>query len=220
MDATQRAARAYVRGVIESTGWSASELARRCGVAPSTVNRFLHSERATHSLSGRTLAKVAQASGLPLPAALGGAEIPATAARMLPAGARPAALAGGRDLPVRGRAEGGPDGAVTLDSEPIDWTWRPAELQGARDAFAMFVTGTSMGEVLPEGTTVFVHPNLPPRPGDFVVVEKTSHEALVKRLVRRSQAGVTLRQYDPARDFDIARRDIHALYRVIGAAFP
>jgi phage repressor protein C with HTH and peptisase S24 domain len=220
MDATQRAARAYVRGVIESSGWSASELARRCAVAPSTFNRFLHSERATHTLSARTLAKVAQASGVPLPAALGGAGAPAAGARALPAGARPAALAGGRDLPGRGRAEGGSDGAVTLDSEPIDWTWRPAELQGARDAFAMFVTGASMGEVLPEGTTVFVHPNLPPRPGDFVVVEKNSHEALVKRLVRRSQTGITLRQYDPARDFDIPRRDIRAIYRVIGAAFP
>ncbi len=217
MDATQRAARAYLRSVIEQSGWSATELARRCKLAPSTLNRFLHSERVTHTLSARTLAKVAGASGLALPAALGGQ--PAAAAG---GGLRGPAAAFGRerDLPVRGRAQGGPDGAIMLDPEPIDWTWRPAELQGARDAFAMFVTGTSMGEVLPEGSTVFVHPSLPPRPGDFVVVERVSHEALIKRLLRRTRQGVVLRQYDPPRDFALDRGEVLALYRVVGAIYP
>ena len=131
-----------------------------------------------------------------------------------------AAYLGQRDLPVRGRAEGGPDGAIILDSEPIDWAHRPAELQGARDAFAMFVTGTSMGEVLPEGTTIFVHPNLPARPGDLVVVERADQQALIKRLVRRTADTVSLRQYQPAADFDLPRASVRALYRVIGAIFP
>ena len=129
-------------------------------------------------------------------------------------------LLGQRDLPVRGRAEGGPDGAIILDSEPIDWAHRPAELQGARDAFAMFVTGTSMGEVLPEGTTIFVHPNLPARPSDLAVVERADQQALIKRLVRRTADTVSLRQYQPAADFDLPRASVRALYRVIGAIFP
>ncbi len=137
----------------------------------------------------------------------------------MPAAARMAPF-GQRDLPVRGRAQGGPDGAVMLDNEPIDWTYRPPELLGTRDAFAMFVTGGSMGDVLPEGATVFIHPNLPPRPNDLVVVEKRNHEALIKRLVRRTIEHVTLRQYDPAQDFELPREDIRSLYRVIGALFP
>lgn len=137
----------------------------------------------------------------------------------MPAGARISPF-GQRDLPVRGRAQGGPDGAVMLDNEPIDWTYRPPELLGTRDAFAMFVTGSSMGDVLPEGATIFIHPNLPARPNDLVVVEKRDHEALIKRLVRRTAEQITLRQYDPAKDFDLPRDSVRALYRVIGALFP
>lgn len=136
-----------------------------------------------------------------------------------PAGARLSPF-GQRDLPVRGRAQGGPDGSVMLDNEPIDWTYRPPELLGTRDAFAMFVTGSSMGDVLPEGATVYIHPSLPPRPNDLVVVEKRSHEALIKRLLRRTADQVVLRQYNPPLDFDLPREEIRALYRVIGALFP
>jgi len=160
---------------------------------------------------------------LSLPPALGGGPAASGVEGVggaLSAGARGGAFGGERDLPVRGRAQGGPDGAVVLDGDPIDWTWRPAELQGARDAFAMFVTGTSMGDVLPEGSTVFVHPSLPARPSDFVVVEKANHEALIKRLVRRAGAGITLRQYDPPRDFELGRDEILAIYRVVGAIYP
>jgi transcriptional regulator with XRE-family HTH domain len=240
MDPTQRAARGYVQAVLEHTRWSATELARRCKLAPSTLNRFLHSERITHTLSARTLAKIAQASGLPLPASLGagpgdygdhpapapGPKLSLVASPLAApppgpvANSRPGVFLGGRDLPVRGHAQGGPDGAVLLDPDPIDWTFRPAELQGARDAFAMFVTGASMGEILPEGTTIFVHPSLPPRPNDFVVVEKTGHEALIKRLIRRTAEHLWLRQYNPPKDIRLERSQVLALYRVIGAIYP
>jgi transcriptional regulator with XRE-family HTH domain len=220
MDSMQAATRRYVAAVLRQTGWSATELARRCALAPSTLSRFLHNERVTHALSARSLMKIATASGLDVPADLGGvADLAQGAAATLP-GARAGGFGARRDLPVRGRAQGGPDGAVMLDAEPIDWTWRPAELQGARDAFAMFVTGDSMGDVLREGATIFVHPSLPPRPGDFVVVEKTNHEALIKRLVRRADTGLVLRQYNPPLDFELGRGDVRAIYRVIGTIFP
>jgi phage repressor protein C with HTH and peptisase S24 domain len=225
MDSVQTATRRYVAAVLRRTGWSATELARRCAMAPSTLNRFLHNERVTHALSARSLMKIAEASGVELPIDLGGVADAAGLAQggslgALPGGARASGFGARRDLPVRGRAQGGPDGAVMLDAEPIDWTWRPAELQGARDAFAMFVTGDSMGEVLREGATIFVHPSLPPRPGDFVVVEKTDHQALIKRLVRRADTGLVLRQYNPPRDFELSRADVLAIYRVIGTIFP
>lgn len=233
MDSTQRATRTYLQAVLAHTLWSPTELARRCKLAPSTLNRFLNNDRVTHTLSARTLAKIADASTLPLPPALGGswgggtsADSAPSGVRLtasgvaLPEGARPGGFGPGRDLPVRGRAQAGPDGAVLLDPDPIDWTWRPAELQGARDAFAMFVTGASMGDILPEGATIFVHPNLPARPNDFVVVEKQGHIALIKRLVRRAGDNLILRQYNPPRDVTVKREDVLAIYRVIGAIYP
>jgi transcriptional regulator with XRE-family HTH domain len=223
MDPTQRATRSYLQAVLAHTLWSPTELARRCKLAPSTLNRFLNNDRVTHTLSARTLAKIAEASSLPLPPALGGAPtdgVSTVLGMALPEGARPGGFGRGRDLPVRGRAQGGPDGAVLLDPDPIDWTWRPAELQGARDAFAMFVTGSSMGDILPEGATIFVHPNLPARPNDFVVVEKHGHVALIKRLVRRAGENLILRQYNPPKDVTVKREDVLAIYRVIGTIYP
>lgn len=223
MDPTQRATRGYLQAVLAQTTWSATELARRCKLAPSTLNRFLHDDRVTHSLSARTLAKISEVSGVALPPALGGGQgesVAGAAMTQLPEGAKPGGFSRGRDLPVRGRAQGGPDGAILLDPDPIDWTWRPAELQGARDAFAMFVTGASMGDILPEGTTIFVHPNFPARPNDFVVVEKPGHIALIKRLVRRTGENLILRQYDPPKDLSLKREELVAVYRVIGAIYP
>lgn len=124
---------------------------------------------------------------------------------------------GPRDLPVFGRARGGPDGVILLDNTPIDWTYRPAELQGTRDAFAVFVDGDSMSPRYEPGDTLFVHPNLPVRRGCYVVVELTDHQAYIKQLVRLAPDVVELRQFNPDKRFEIPRARVRAIYRVIGS---
>jgi len=213
---------------IKRSGRTQADLARHLRLNAAAVSRLFKGERQMKLLEAAQIAaylgvahdEVIRRAGL---YDASGAYVGPAAAKPgqtppVPPGERP--LFGQRDLPVRGRAQGGPDGAIMLDNEPIDWAHRPAELQGTRDAFAMFVTGTSMGDVLPEGATVFIHPTLPVRPNDLVVVEKLDHVALIKRLVRRSGEDITLRQYDPAQDFDLPRSSVRALYRVIGAIFP
>lgn len=66
-------ARLLVEHMLGQTGWTASELARRAGLAPSTLTRFLNSP-VKHSLSARTLARLSAASGMAVP--LVGAELP------------------------------------------------------------------------------------------------------------------------------------------------
>lgn len=126
---------------------------------------------------------------------------------------------GAKDLPVRGLTQGG-DGHVAFDPEPIEWAYRPAVLAGVRDAFALYVTGTSMEDVLMEGTLVLVHPAQPPRPMDLVVVEKTDGSVLVKRLIRRSDRSVLLRRYNPPGDYEIPRGEVKAIFRVVATQLP
>jgi hypothetical protein len=126
---------------------------------------------------------------------------------------------GARDLPVRGLTEGG-DGHYAFDPDPIEWCYRPAALNGVRDAFALYVTGTSMEDVLMEGTLVMVHPSQPARAMDLVVVEKIDGSVLVKRLVRRTENAVLLRRYNPVGDFEIARAEVKAVFRVIATQVP
>ena len=126
---------------------------------------------------------------------------------------------GNRDLPVRGLTEGG-DGHFSFDPEPIEWCYRPVALSGVRDAFALYVTGNSMEDVLMEGTLVMVHPSQPPRAMDLVVVEKTDGSVLVKRLVRRTDSVIQLRRYNPPGDYEIPRSDVRAIFRVIATQMP
>jgi len=126
---------------------------------------------------------------------------------------------GSRDLPVRGLTEGG-DGHFSFDPDPIEWSYRPASLNGVRDAFALYVTGTSMEDVLMEGTLVMVHPSQPPRPMDIVVIEKVDGSVMVKRLIRRTEQNVILRRYTPPLDFEIPRADVRSIYRVVATQMP
>lgn len=124
-----------------------------------------------------------------------------------------------KDLPVLGRAQGGPDGALRIetDERPIDWTWRPAALAGAAGAFGLFVDGDSMTSAgLPHGATVFVHPHRRPKAGDIVVLVKNSGEAFIKRHVKTAAGAVTLEQTDPSKTFRVAESDIKGLYLVVG----
>jgi phage repressor protein C with HTH and peptisase S24 domain len=124
------------------------------------------------------------------------------------------------DLPVLGRAQGGPQGVLMLpvEQQPVDWTYRPPQLRKVKDAFAIFAYDDSMHPMYKHGQVLWVHPHMPIKPGDGVLVVKTSDEALIKEFVRRSDVEITLRQYRPREEeFSIATGDVRMLYRVIGA---
>lgn len=126
-----------------------------------------------------------------------------------------------RDLPVRGVAQGGPDGVLNIDQEhPIDWTWRPPELAGVREAYAVFIDGDSMSSTgMTHGSTAWVHPNRRPGPGNFVVLVKKTGEAYVKRYVKITQTHVIIEQTDPPKRFNIARADVQGLHYVVGSIY-
>jgi phage repressor protein C with HTH and peptisase S24 domain len=124
------------------------------------------------------------------------------------------------DLPVLGRAQGGPQGVLMLpvEQQPVDWTYRPPQLRKVKDAFAVFAYDDSMHPMYKHGQVLWVHPHMPIKPGDGVLVVKTSDEALIKEFVRRSDAEIMLRQYRPREEeFSIPAGDVRMLYRVIGA---
>lgn len=66
LDTDQAAARRFVNEIIRVTGWSATELARRSGIAASTLTRFLKGDVA-HTLSGRTIGKIRRAAMAEIP---------------------------------------------------------------------------------------------------------------------------------------------------------
>ena len=131
-----------------------------------------------------------------------------------------------KGLPVRGSAQGGPDGVFLLNmtERPIDVVPMPPGLIGVEDAFAVYVEGDSMEPWAEAGELIYVHPKRPARAGNYVVVEFLGDDhtrppaAMVKRLVRSSASYVELLQYNPKKTFRIHRDKIVNVFRVLTTA--
>ncbi|WP_374442504.1 S24 family peptidase [Stella sp.] len=121
-----------------------------------------------------------------------------------------------RRLPVYGSAQAGPDGQ-RIDFDPIEWIDRPDALREVNGAFAMYVVNDSMEPKYEQGDMLYVHPTRPPKRLSHVVIVKTDDTALVKRLVRAEVDAYVVRQYNPPCEYAIPRREVKALYLVMGS---
>lgn len=129
-----------------------------------------------------------------------------------------------KDVPVYGTVVGG-DGNHLVDFElngaVVDYVRRPPRLAARADVFAAYVQGDSMVHWREPGQLVYVESAKPPRVMDYVLVElkppvgESTRPAMIKRLLAVTPTKLRLRQYNPARDFDIDRRSVLRLYRVL-----
>lgn len=109
---------------------------------------------------------------------------------------------------------------MPVEQEPVGWTLRPRQLEGVKTAYGVYVFNDSMADKYSHGQTLWVHPELPVKPGDGVVVIKTNDEAIVKILVRRTEKYVRLLQLNPREEFDIPTESIRSMHRIIGVIDP
>ncbi len=216
-----------IREFRERAGLSMQALADRAGTSAPQINKLEKGERkltvdwmirlgAALRIDPKELMVVEGASAAPIE---GGSAAPRP--HELPTSLRAAAVEfGAPDLPIRGRAQGGPNGVLMLPTEaqPVDWTYRPPQLRGVSDAFAIFAYDDSMHPMYKHGQTLWVHPHLPVKPGDGVLIVKRSDEAIIKELVRRTASETILRQYQPRHEeFALPQPEIRAIYRIVGA---
>jgi SOS-response transcriptional repressor LexA len=123
-----------------------------------------------------------------------------------------------RDLPVCGAARGGANALFVDQGNALEHVFRPAQLDGVGNAFAVYAVGDSMEPKYQAGDLLFINPNLPPVKGCFVVVELGDHEAYVKQFVRQSDDMLMLREFSPVmRDIPIEADRVKAIYRVVGS---
>lgn len=127
-----------------------------------------------------------------------------------------------KDVPVLGTAVGGDDAEFEMNGQIIDYVRRPPGIEHARDVFAIFVVGSSMEPRFEEGEMVYVNPRRVPRIGDYVLVELHGKDdgdcgrCLIKRLVKRSPAGLVLEQFNPPRDdLQYSASEIKAVHRIM-----
>lgn len=123
------------------------------------------------------------------------------------------------DLPVYASAEGG-GGAIIITNEPIDFVRRPEPLLSVRDGYACYVIGDSMSPAYEQGDLLLVHPSRPVRSGDECVFVRDSGDGsqhgLVKRLLRITPEKWRVRQFNPAKDFDLDRGQWQKAHLIVG----
>jgi phage repressor protein C with HTH and peptisase S24 domain len=208
----------WLRTAFEATGKSKATLGRALDIDATNAGRLLAGERRIMAadlpvlarLLGITLDELIRNLGIDEPGEAVVAEEPA-----LPVGAVPLEPLSRheawdrnpmRDLPVYGRAVGGSpdvDMAYEFDGEALDYIARPSVLSGTREAYGLFVSGTSMEPRYMEGETIYVNPSRPVRSGSFVVAQLRPKRpgdpvrGLVKQLVARTPTKIILRSLNP-----------------------
>lgn len=215
---------AQIRKGLEKPGKSQRGLAAALGIDPSAVNRML---AGTRQLKLSEVPKVEaylneKFTGHTQPDPPKGPSSTQNGYVTL----APGGVVFDRDLPrlkVMGMVETGPDGWSLFNGEVIDTIPRPAQLAGAKDAYAVYIVGTSMEPRYFAGEAVLVHPGKPITVGAFVLVQLKpkadgdAPRAILKRLARRSGSKVVLEQYAPAKTFDLKADDILSMHRVVGS---
>lgn len=218
-----------------------SRVAKRIGVAASTINRHYNGTAET-KLGRETLAKLrehypdfhgwltlgnkirSEVSGFgdrPFEEKFGASPLPA--------------------IPLVGSAIGmtsfDPERDIELTeldmSEVLDHVRRPESLARDNSAYALTVVGDSMAPKYEPGARIIVSPRAAVAINDYVVVQLRSNGdlqmaattadpvslVLIKRLVKRSASYIELRQFNPDVTFRVDADRVAAMHKVIGEVY-
>jgi phage repressor protein C with HTH and peptisase S24 domain len=197
-------------------GLSASGLARRAGLDPTTFNpskRRMPDGRARWP-STESLAKVLDATG----ANLEGFAALISGAASLTSASRPSP---GRRIPLIGLAQAGGEGFFDDGGFPVGGSWDEVSLPDIADpnAYALEISGSSMEPVYRDGDQVIVSPASPIRRGDRVVARTVRGEVMAKQLARRSARRIELLSLNPeypSFNFDLA--EVQWMHRILWAS--
>lgn len=202
---------AAIDTLAEEHGLTASALARKAGLDPTTFNK---SKRITREGKPRwpsteSVAKVLEATGatlLDLVAHIDGK------AGMAGASAR---------VPLIGFAQAGDRGFFDDAGYPIGGSWDeiPFPEIGDPHAYALEVSGDSMEPLYRDGDFVLVSPGASVRRGDRVVVKTNEGEVMVKQLVRQTAKRIELASLNPAHSGrSLATEEVSWIARILWAS--
>jgi phage repressor protein C with HTH and peptisase S24 domain len=191
------------------SGLSASGLAKKAGLDPTTFNR---SKRITPDGRARwpsteSLAKALSATGT---------NIETFVELITDNTPKPS-----RAIPVIGLAEAGSGGYFDDAGFPSGSGWDEIPFPAVNDehAYALEISGDSMHPLYRDGDIILVSPSSAIRRGDRVVVKTRDGEVMVKELKRRTAKTVELRSVNAEHgDRSLPVRDVEWIARVMWAS--
>ncbi len=200
---------AAIDALAAKNGLSASGLARKSGLDPTTFNRSkrIAPDGRPRWPSTESIAKALDATMTDLDSFMG----------LLTDGAPQAR----RNVPLIGLAQAGQGGYFDDSGFPTGQGWDEIVFPDVdRDqVYALEISGDSMAPVLRDGDIVLVSPGAPVRRGDRVIVKTTSGEVMAKELARRTAKQLELRSLNPEHpDRTFAASDVAWIARIVWAS--
>ena len=194
--------------LAERHGLSASALARRAGLDPTSFNRSKREQPDGRSRwpSTESIAKILAATSTSLDDFMGLLD-DAVAAR--------------RAIPLIGFAQAGGGGYFDDAGFPVGGSWDEIAFPNVGDehAYALEISGDSMLPLYRDGDLVVVSPAAPVRRGDRVIVKTREGEVLAKELKRRTARTLELRSLNPEHAYRVLQeKDIAWVARVLWAS--
>jgi phage repressor protein C with HTH and peptisase S24 domain len=191
-------------------GLSASGLAKRAGLDPTTFNR---SKRITPDGRARwpsteSVAKILTATGISIDAFIA----------LIGDGPRRVVT---RAVPLIGFAQAGTGGYFDDAGFPVGRGWDEIAFPEVEDehAYVLEVSGDSMQPAYRDGDRILVSPGAPIRRGDRVVVKTREGEVMAKELKRRTAKVIELKSLNPEHeDRQFATSDIQWIARIVWAS--
>jgi phage repressor protein C with HTH and peptisase S24 domain len=190
-------------------GLSASGLAKRAGLDPTTFNK---SKRITPEGRARWPSTESVAKSL----AATGTNID-TFVQLIEDSGRPARQA----VPLIGFAEAGAGGYFDDGGFPAGKGWDEIPFPAVNDenAYALEISGNSMEPAYRDGAVIIVSPAASVRKNDRVVVKTREGEVMVKELKRKTSKSIELRSINPAHtDRTLPVRDVLWIARIVWAS--
>jgi phage repressor protein C with HTH and peptisase S24 domain len=190
-------------------GLSASGLAKRAGLDPTTFNK---SKRITPDGRPRWPSTESVAKSL--------AATRTTVddfVKMI-TGGKPV---GGQLVPVIGLAEAGAGGFFDDGGYPVGEGWDEIVFPGVEDehAYALEVSGDSMVPAYRDGDIIVVSPSTAIRRGDRVVVKTKEGEVMAKELKRRTQKTIELKSLNATHaERTLPLQDVEWIARIVWAS--
>jgi phage repressor protein C with HTH and peptisase S24 domain len=194
--------------LAERSGLSASGLAKKSGLDPTTFNK---SKRVTPEgrerwPSTESIAKALAATNVPID----------TFTQLIEDTPRTV-----QSVPLLGFAQAGSGGYFTDGGFPVGKGWDEVGLPSVNDehAYALEISGDSMKPAYRDGDIIVVSPGSQIRKGDRVVVKTRDGEVMVKELKRRTAKTLELSSLNPNHvDRVVAASDVDWIARIVWAS--
>jgi phage repressor protein C with HTH and peptisase S24 domain len=194
--------------LAERAGLSASGLAKRSGLDPTTFNK---SKRVTGEgrerwPSTESVAKALAATNSSIN----------TFVQLIGDGA-PAM----QSVPLLGFTQAGSPGYFDDSGFPTGKGWDEAALPSVEDehAYALEISGDAMKPVFRDGDIIVVSPGTPIRRGDRVVVKTRAGEVMVREMKRRTAKALELQSLNPSHaDRTLSSGEVEWIARILWAS--